>query len=227
MNKALRLENLLQDLPKSSRKLDTRIKVSNLDRNYARLYGRHYYDGNRKQGYGGYYYDGRWVDVAKRIIKEFDIKDEHSICEIGCAKGFLLNDFTNLIKNVKCIGIDISLYALREAIKKHNILYINANASSIPLKNNSVEHTICINSLHNFLSKADTIKAISEIQRITTKNSYLRIAAYKNNSQKEIIDKWATGGRCYLHVDEWLEVFKDAGYKGYYDWWHPDNTIRL
>ena len=35
MNKALRLKNLLQDLPKSSRKLDTRVEVSDLDRNYA------------------------------------------------------------------------------------------------------------------------------------------------------------------------------------------------
>ena len=227
MNKALRLKNLLQDLPKSSRKLDTRVEVSDLDRNYARIYGRHYYDGNRKQGYGGYYYDGRWVPVAKKIIQKFNIKDGDTVIDIGCAKGFLLHDFTTLLNNIKCIGIDISLYALREALKKNNILYINANASSIPLKNNSVDHTICINSLHNFLSKEDTIKAISEIQRITKKNSYLRIAAYKNKSQKAIIDKWATGGRCYLHVDEWVELFKDAGYKGYYDWWHPDNEIKL
>ena len=69
MNKASRLKNLLQDLPKSSRKLDIRVEISVLDRNFARIYGRHYYDGNRKQGYGGYYYDGRWVPVAKRIIQ--------------------------------------------------------------------------------------------------------------------------------------------------------------
>ena len=30
MNKAMRMENLLQDLPKSKRKLDTRVKVTDL-----------------------------------------------------------------------------------------------------------------------------------------------------------------------------------------------------
>ena len=77
------------------------------------------------------------------------------------------------------------------------------------------------------MSKDETLKAISEIQRITVKNSYLRIAAYKTITQKKIIDRWATGGRCYLHVDDWLELFEDAGYKGYYDWWHPDNSVKL
>ena len=227
MNKPLRLENLLKDLPKSSRKLDTRVRVSDLDRNYARLYGRHYYDGTREQGYGGYYYDGRWQNVAKRIAEKFEIKEGDFICEIGCAKGFLLYDFNNYIENINCVGIDISLYALREAKKDSNILYIHGNATSIPLKTNSIDHTICINSLHNFLSKNDTLKAVSEIQRITKRNAYLRIAAFKNIDQKEIIDKWATGGRCYLHVDDWLELFEKAGYKGYYDWWHPDNSVKL
>ncbi len=227
MSNALRLENLLQDLPNSSRKLDTRIEVSDLDKNYARLYGRHYYDGSRCQGYGGYYYDGRWKAVAQRITNIFGIKDSDTICEIGCAKGFLLYDFTQILKKIKCIGIDVSLYALRESIKKENILYLHCNASTIPLKDKSIEHTICINTLHNFLSKKETIQAISEIERITKRNSYIRIAAYKNNSQKEIIDKWATAGRCYLHVDEWRELFEDAGYTGFYDWWHPDNSIKL
>ncbi len=227
MNKAIRMENLLNDLPKSKRKLDTRIKVSDLNKSYARIYGRHYYDGNREQGYGGYYYDGRWKPVAKRIIKQFKVLKGESICEIGCAKGFLLYDLVSEIDEVKCFGIDASLYALRESIKDKKILYINCNATSIPLKTNSIEHTISINSLHNFLSKKETMIAISEIERITKKNSYIRIAAYKNNAQKEIIDKWATGGRCYLHVDEWLELFQEAGYTGYYDWWHPDNSIKL
>ena len=227
MNKAIRMENLLQDLPKSKRKLDTRVKVSELNKSYARLYGRHYYDGNREQGYGGYYYDGRWKPVAKRIIKQFKILKGESICEIGCAKGFLLYELVREMHQVKCVGIDASLYALRESIKDNKILYINCNATSIPLKNKSIEHTICINTLHNFLSKKETLIAISEIERITKRNAYIRIAAYKNNAQKETIDKWATGGRCYLHVDEWLELFQEAGYTGYFDWWHPDNSVKL
>ena len=165
--------------------------------------------------------------MAQNIAKFFDIRNGESICEIGCAKGFLLYELNSLNKNLKCIGLDVSLYALRESIKNKNTLYINANATSIPLKTNSIDHTICINTLHNFLSKKETIKAISEIQRVTKRFSYLRVAAFKNTLQKEIIDKWATGGRCYLHVDEWLEVFEEAKFDGYYDWWHPDNSIKL
>ena len=226
-NKMRRLENLLDDLPKSQRKLDVRFKVSDRDIKYARVYGRHYYDGNRKQGYGGYKYDGRWAPVSKKIIKELKIEDSEIICDIGCAKGFLLYELTKELSKIRCIGLDVSLYALREAIQNEQIIYINANATSLPFADNSIDHILSINSLHNFLSREETLKAISEIERVCKINSYIRVAAYRNLEQKRIIDNWATGGRCYLHVDEWIKLFKEAKYTGFYDWWHPDNTIKL
>ena len=223
----IRLENLLDDLPKSRRKLDIRVDVSSKDIEYARIYGRHYYDGTREQGYGGYKYDGRWAPVSKKIIRDLDIKGNNIVCEIGCAKGFLLYELTKHFSNLKCIGLDVSLYALREGIKNDQILYVNANATSLPFADNSINNILCINSLHNFLTKEETLKAVSEIERVSKNNSYIRVAAYKNLEQKKIIDRWATGGRCYLHVDQWLDLFSKAGYTGFYDWWHPDSTVKI
>lgn len=225
MTKSKRLKYLLDDLPKSTKPKIIRKQSTDRDKFLARLYGKHYFDGNRKQGYGGYYYDGRWIPVAKKIIKEFQMKPMENFCDVGCAKGFLLSDLAENLNLNLAIGIDISIYALRKAKKKDNIVYLKCNAVQIPLMTNSIDHTISINSLHNFLSKKDTGKAIAEIERITKKNSYIRVAAFNNNAQKEVIDKWATAGRCYLHVDEWIDLFDEYGYTGFYDWWHPDSEV--
>ena len=65
----------------------------------AREYGKEYFDGNRLYGYGEYKYDSSfWKGVAKDIKKFFKLKPGDSLLELGCAKGFLLRD---LIENVK------------------------------------------------------------------------------------------------------------------------------
>ena len=84
---------------------------------------------------------------------------------------------------------------------------------------------ISINSLHNFLDRSELVLAISEIERVSIKTSYIRVAAFNNEFEKSQIDQWATAGRGYFHTDEWLSIFKEAGYSGYYDWWHPDPQV--
>ena len=48
---------------------------------------------------------------------------------------------------------------------------------------------ISINSLHNILNVNETIHALNEIQRVTKKNSFISLGAYKNDTEKQIIDE--------------------------------------
>lgn len=222
-----RLKDLLIDLPKQSRNLDIRLSVSPSDIKFARLYSRHYYDGSREQGYGGYRDDGRWIPVAKRIYSRLNFHPDDTLCEIGSAKSFLLNAFLDHTPISEVYGVDASLYAMSKSVYHQGLYLVHANCVSLPFASKSIDHLISINSLHNFLDRSQLVLAISEIQRVCSKTSYIRIAAFNNDYEKSLIDQWATAGRGYFHVDEWLSIFQEAGYTGYYDWWHPDPQVFL
>jgi hypothetical protein len=222
-----RLRNLLRSLPTPVRNVNRRQSAAQRDVRLARLYGRHYYDGTRLQGYGGYIDDGRWIPVAKDIASDLNYSQSDLVCEIGCAKAFLLNSLISQKLVASAFGVDASLYALRKAKPTHNVHLVHANAIRLPFADKSIHHMISINSLHNFLDTNQVQIAISEIQRVTIKTAYIRIAAFETNEQKECIDRWATAGRAYFHVDQWLQIFEDAGYSGFYDWWHPDPSVCL
>ena len=87
--------NLLESAPKifrdvTNRKFNKKNAVS-----IAKEFGREYFDGDRNYGYGGYRYDGRWVPVAKKIISKYNLSNGSKVLDIGCAKGFLLQDLKN------------------------------------------------------------------------------------------------------------------------------------
>lgn len=110
----MRKYNLLNQ-KKIYRKVTTGTHNKESYREKAMKFGREYFDGTRKEGYGGYRYDGRWVPIAKRIIKKWRLGDGDKVLDIGCAKGFLLEDIHRLSPKISLYGLDISSYAKSKA----------------------------------------------------------------------------------------------------------------
>ena len=81
----------------------------------ARQWGHDYWDGERRYGYGGYHYDGRWRPLAQALIDRYGIKAGMSVLDVGCGKGYLLYEFTQLVPDLKIAGIDISQYGIDNA----------------------------------------------------------------------------------------------------------------
>lgn len=184
-----------------------------------------YFDDERKYGYGGYNYDGRWKNIVSILIEKFKLSQKSSLLDLGCAKGFLVNDY-NIDKRVGIAeGVDISIYALIEGLKlgMHGNL-ICANFTSLPYEDDEFDLIFCKDSLHNILDKSDVIKSLQEINRVG-KKSWIRVGAFETDEQRKVIDNWATFATTYLHKDEWLELFDIAGYEGGYDWFHPSESI--
>ena len=85
--------NLVRALPRTKRNIQAREDAKDPEIvRISKQFGEMYFDGPRDYGYGGYKYDGRWVAVAKDMIKHFDLKPGDKVLDVGCAKGFLVND---------------------------------------------------------------------------------------------------------------------------------------
>ncbi len=207
--------NLLSSFPKSKRNLKER-NVNNKNIQLALKYSKEYFDGNRSQGYGGYYYDGRWVKVARTIIKLFKLKNNSKFLDVGCAKGFLMHDLKVILPRIKIYGIDVSKYAKENSIMniRKNIKIMNCK--NIKYKTNSFDGLVAINVVHN-LNLDQCKKSIKEIQRVSNGKAFIQVDAYRDEFELKILKKWILTAKTYLKPNEWIDLFEECGYTGYYD----------
>ena len=214
--------NLLNTCPKTVRDYDQRQreKTSEIIR-IAKQFGRDFFDGDRKCGYGGYRYDGRWKSVAKMMKDFYKLPENPAILDIGCAKGFMLHDFKELMRDAVIAGIDVSSYAIENALSSVKPFLKIASAEKLPYPDKSFDLVVSINSIHNLpLERLKT--ALKEIQRVCRGDSYITIDAWRNDLERENLFKWVLTAETMMHVDDWKELFKQVGYTGDYWWFIAD-----
>lgn len=214
--------DLMKNYPKSKRDLTKRLEEKTAeDRALAREFGKAFFDGERSHGYGGFSYSSRFWEPVIPTFKEYYNLDENSkILDIGCAKGFMLYDFTKAIPGITVKGIDISQYAIqnaKEEVKEH--LQV-ANALKLPFEDNSFDLVISITTLHN-LNKEDMKQALSEINRVTKKDAFITLDAYRDDEEKKRMEAWNLTALTMMHTNEWKEFFKECNYNGDYYWFIP------
>lgn len=214
--------DLLANYPKPNRDISGRgLTKSNKDREIARKYGKEFFDGDRSQGYGGFHYHPRfWENVVPTFKDHWGLSSHSSLLDIGCAKGFMLYDFARLIPGINLKGIDISEYAISNAMTEISDLVSVASADDLPFEDNSFDYSISITTIHN-LEIEGVIKALKEIERVSKLGSFITVDAYRNDEEKDRMFSWNLTAKTILHVDEWKEVFKDANYSGDFYWFIP------
>jgi ubiquinone/menaquinone biosynthesis C-methylase UbiE len=181
----------------------------------ALQWGREYWDGERKHGYGGMRYDGRWRPVAAEMIAHYRLGPTSSILEVGCGKGFLLHEFQQLLPGCTVAGLDISQYAIDNAMPSLAGRLTVGHASSLPYADQSFDLVVSINTLHN-LYNYDLDRALREIERVGRGGKYLVVESYRNEREKVNLLYWQLTCRSFHTVPEWEWVFKRAGYRGDY-----------
>lgn len=179
----------------------------------AGKWGQEYWDGDRKYGYGGYRYDGRWRGVAERMIARYRLTDGARILDVGCGKGFLLYEFTQLLKNVQVTGCDVSGYALQTAKEEVRDGLVLADAARLPFPNDAFDLVISVNVLHNLYIDA-LFSALAEMERVSRGQSHLTVEAYRNEREKANLLYWQLTCRAFHTPAEWEWIFARAGYGG-------------
>jgi len=212
-------KNLLDLYPRSKRPIDERSKlITEEHHRIARQFGKEYFDGERLYGYGGYSYHPRfWQATVKRFRDYYQLAENASVLDVGCAKGFMLHDFKQLMPGLNIAGIDISEYGIEHALETVKPYLRVGNARELPYEDNSFDLVICINTVHN-LPLEECKQALREIQRVSRKHAFVTMDAWHNEEEHQRMLKWNLTALTYMHVDDWKKLFSEVGYKGDYYW---------
>lgn len=214
--------DLLENYPRTKRNIQERgATKTEEDREIARQFGKEFFDGDRKHGYGGYKYQSRfWQPVVPTIQAFYGLSAKSSLLDVGCGKGFMLHDFRELIPGITVRGVDISSYAIENAMESVKPFLSVANATSLPFDDKSFDCVISINTIHNLEIDLLAI-ALQEIERVSRKKSFITVDAYRTPEEKEAMEAWNLTAKTILHVDAWKLFFKKVGYTGDYFWFMP------
>jgi len=211
--------NLMERYLQGKGRTAERPAITEEDKRISKQFGRDYFDGDRRYGYGGYNYHPRfWTDTVRYIRDYYGLSEDASILDIGCAKGFMLHDFQQLMPKATLAGIDVSEYAIANALDAVKPFVKAGNAKSLPFADSSFDLVLAINTIHN-LAYDDCKQSVREIQRVSRRHAFLMVDAYRTDEQREAMLKWVLTAETMLHVDGWLELFTAAGYTGDYYWW--------
>ena len=181
----------------------------------ALQWGKEYWDGGRKYGYGGYSYDGRWRVAAEDMVRHYGLRPSASILDVGCGKGFLLYEFTQVLSGGQVAGIDISQYAVEHAKAEVRPFLRVGNAAKLPFEDRSFDLVVSVNTLHN-LYIYDLWQALKEIQRVGRGPRYVVVEAYRNEREKVNLMYWQLTCRALHTPAEWEWIFRQTGYTGDY-----------
>lgn len=179
----------------------------------AKQWGYDYWDGDRNTGYGGMKYDGRWQKVAKAMVEHYGLKPGDKVLDVGCGKGFLLYDFTQVLPGLEVHGIDISDYAIEHAKPEVKDRIQKASAAKLPFGDHEFDLVLTINTLHN-LYCPDLFSALKEIERVGKKNKYICVESYRNEEEKANLLYWQLTCEGFYTPEEWDWWYQQTGYTG-------------
>ena len=214
--------DLMINYPRTKRDVKARgADKTDADRALAREFGRDFFDGDRRTGYGGFQYHERfWKDVVPSFREHYGLTGDSALLDVGCAKGFMISDFVRYIPGIKVRGVDISEYAIWHAKYDVRDSVLVANAIDLPFEDNSFDLVTAITTIHN-LEGDDLIASLREIMRVSRGDAFITVDAFRNDEEKEAMFAWNLTAKTILHVDEWRELFDQAGYTGDYYWFMP------
>lgn len=200
--------------PKQQRFVGPRLRTIQ-NRIVASYRGQEFYDGDRNNGYGGLKYDGRWMPVAKAICEEYKLDGSSSVLQIGCDKGFLLHEFLQLYPSMKVQGLEVSDYAIQNAMPSVKPLIQKGSFVNLPFGHREFDYVVAMGVVYS-LNLPDAIQSLKEIKRVGKGRSFITLASYETERDFWLFRHWTLLGTTVLKKEEWIEVLNHVGYEGDY-----------
>jgi SAM-dependent methyltransferase len=172
-----------------------------------------YYDGERENGYGGFRYDGRWAQIVPRLVERYRLTADSAVLDVGCKKGFFLHDLRQALSGIRVKGVENHAYPLEHAIESIRDDLILAPYEDLPFEDGQFDFVMAYAAIY-MLNLRGVMQALREIQRVGKGQSFVTLGAYRTSQERELLEEWTLLGTTILHVDEWMEVFRETGYTG-------------
>jgi len=172
-----------------------------------------YYDGERENGYGGFRYDGRWAQIVPRLLGRYGLTADSTVLDVGCKKGFFLHDLKEALPGVRVKGVENHWYPLQHAMESVRDDLVLAPYEELPFDDGEFDFVMAYAAIY-MLNLGGVMRALREIQRVGKGQSFVTLGAYRTREERELLEEWTLLGTTILHVDEWMEVFRETGYTG-------------
>jgi len=117
--------------------------------------------------------------VVQNVSKIIEKKKNLNILEVGCGKGYLLNELSKKYKNSTLYGHDVGNYSKFSVFKKKNFFFLNKKKFNF--KESSLDLIVVSHTLGYFLNP---LKEIKKYKKFLKKGGFLLILA--PNIQKNI-----------------------------------------
>jgi cyclopropane fatty-acyl-phospholipid synthase-like methyltransferase len=178
-------------------------------------FGLNYFDNSKIGiGYGNYIKDNRFKGPISKIIKFFKLKANSKILEIGCAKGFILDEF--LKKKMNVYGVDVSSYAIKKSLitVKKKIILKNLSKNKF-FKDNYFDFIISKEVIPH-LSKTEIKQLIMNINAISKdhKKIYFIIQVPSMIKYKKNFKNWDVTHKSIMTEIEWIKFLEKNKFKG-------------
>ena len=180
----------------------------------ARRFGADYWDGDRRYGYGGYHYDGRWRPLAAQLVEHYGLQPGDRVLDIGCGKGYLLHELSQVLPGLEVCGVDISEYAIENSKEEIRPFLKTSDCRSLPFADKSFDFVISLGVLHN-LPIEGVFQALGEAQRVgRSSKKYMMVESFRDEREKANLLYWQLTCLSFHSPESWDWILRQAGYEG-------------
>lgn len=182
----------------------------------AGRFGADYWDGERCYGYGGYRYDGRWRPLAEKLAAHYGLKPGDRLLDIGCGKGYLLYELTQVVPGLTIAGLDISAYGVENAKEETRPFLEVGDCRRLPYADGSFDIAVSLGTFHN-LPVEGVFDALGEMQRVCPgPRKYFMVESFRNEQEKANLLYWQLTCLSFHSPASWAWIAERAGYEGDY-----------
>src|SRR5689334_18065392 len=174
-----------------------------------------YWDGDRKYGFGGMRYDGRWRPIAEDMARHYGLRAGDRVLDVGCGKGFLLYELTQVVPGLIVAGLDISEYGIAQAKEEIRPFLTLGNCVELPWPDRYFDFVYSITTFHN-LGIADVKRAVTEVERVGKHRKWICVESYRNEREKANLLYWQLTCESFHRPEAWAWLYREWGYTGDY-----------
>ena len=203
--------------PRASKRIAHRLEAvgydsgRGIDSDYSH-FGYDYFDNpNLNVGYGGYVYDGRYAEAVERICRHYGLQPGQRILELGCAKGFILVEFTKLGLDVE--GMDISEYAHLNADPRVRDKISIGDSTRLPFDDNEFDFVLSKEMLPH-VGEPDLSLVIKEAMRVAKGSIFFDIQVGESSKEQALMSRWDSTHKTLRSSEWWRKFLEELNYKG-------------